>query len=80
MATLLKVFDTGGIMEKFAVQEDDLLSGLRDEEHNLMLEVSSQMSGYKSADGGGGFLAAQSRLQAVRDKITELDLAKSKKS
>lgn len=65
-------------MEKYAVQDDDLSSGLRDEEHTLMLEVSRLMSGYKSAAEESHFQSVQNRLQQVRDKITEIDLAKAK--
>lgn len=63
-------------MEKYAVQDDDLLSGLRNEEHQLMCEVSSHMSGYKTAADDARFQQLQNRLQTVRDKITSLDLAK----
>ena len=63
-------------MEKYAVQDIDLLGGLRDEEHNLMLEVSRHMSGYKTAEDNQKFDSLQNRLQSVRDKITEMDLKK----
>lgn len=66
-------------MEKYGVQEDHLISGLRDEEHNLMLKVSSYMSsGEKNAAEEREQLQIQTRLQAVRDRITEHDLKKMK--
>lgn len=62
-------------MEKYGIQDVDLISGLRDEEHRLMLEVSGYMhTGEKTATEEHAFQQAQSRLQAVRAKITEHDL------
>lgn len=64
-------------MEKYGVQEDDLISGLRDEEHQLMVEITSYMTGgEKTATEEATFRRRQSRLQIVRDKITEHDLKK----
>ena len=64
-------------MEKFGVQEDDLISGLRDEEHDLMLIVSKHMSsGEKTAAEERDFQRTQNRLQNVRDKITDHDMKK----
>lgn len=64
-------------MEKFGIADDDLISGLRDEEHNLMVEVGRHMSiQEKSASENMEYQRLQSRLQQVRDKITEHDLKK----
>lgn len=66
-------------MEKYAVQDDDLIEGLRNEEHELMLKMSQHMSGHKTAAEEREFYNIQNRLQAVRDKITQHDLFKNKK-
>jgi len=64
-------------MEKYGVQEDDLISGLREEEHILMGEMAEYMiGGEKTATEESAFRRHQSRLQNVRDKITEHDLKK----
>lgn len=63
-------------MEKYAVQDEDLIEGLRNEEHQLMLEVSRGMTGQKTAAEEQQFYALQNRLQAVRDKIAMYDLRK----
>lgn len=66
-------------MEKFGVESDDLIGGLRDEEHQLMLEVSRYMQTHeKTAEETREYNRIHSRLQQVRDKITEHDLAKSR--
>lgn len=64
-------------MDKYAIQDEDLVEGLRNEEHDLMLKVSNYMNilektGQEEAD----FRNAQSRLQRIRDKVTEYDLKK----
>ena len=65
-------------MEKYGVQDEDLVAGLRDEEHDLMLVVSGHMSGgEKNASEERNFQQAQSRLQTVRDRITEHEDRKS---
>lgn len=61
-------------MEKYAVEDDALLSGLRNEEHTLMVEISRHMSGRKTAAEQGQFDVIQHRLNAIRDKITSIDL------
>lgn len=64
-------------MEKYAVQDDDLIEGLRNEEHELMLKMSSHMmGGEKTAEQEQDYQKAQNRLQSVRSKITEHDLKK----
>lgn len=63
-------------MEKYAVDNQDLIDGLRNEEHELMIEVSHYMSGQKTADDEQRFSRAQTRLQSIRDKITEIDLSR----
>jgi hypothetical protein len=65
-------------MEKYAVENDDLAGDLRNEEHTLMAEMSRYMSGFKSAEEGDAMARTQNRLQAVRDKITEIDLGRKK--
>lgn len=65
-------------MEKFGVNDSDLIEGLRNEEHNLMLEVAQYMNVMeKTAEEERSFKRAQARLQQVRDKITEHDLKKT---
>lgn len=62
-------------MEKYAVQDDDLIEGLRNEEHELMLKMSDHMmGGEKTAEQEQDYQRAHSRLQSVRNKITEHDL------
>lgn len=63
-------------MEKYAVDNQDLIDGLRNEEHELMIEISHYMSGQKTADDEQRFSRAQTRLQSIRDKITEIDLGR----
>jgi len=64
-------------MDKYAVEDDDLIEGLRNEEHDLMLKVSKYMSlQEKTAQEDSEFRSTQNRLQNVRDKITEHDLKK----
>ena len=66
------------MMEKYGVENDDLLSDLRDEEHQLMADISHYMSGHKTADSEQRFHRAQGRLQSIRDKITAIDLGKKR--
>lgn len=63
-------------MEKYAVEDKDLIDGLRNEEHDLMIEISHYMSGQKTAESEQRFSSAQSRLQSIRDKITNIDLGR----
>jgi len=63
-------------MEKYAVEDKDLIDGLRNEEHDLMIEISHYMSGQKTAESEQRFSNAQSRLQSIRDKITNIDLGR----
>jgi len=64
-------------MEKYGVADDDLISGLRDEEHQLMLKVLHHMhGGEKTASEEDDYRGAESRLQQVRQRITEHDLKK----
>jgi len=66
-------------MEKYAVQDEDLIEGLRNEEHDLMLKVSKYMNILeKTADEESDFRGSQGRLQRIRDKITEYDLKKTR--
>ena len=63
-------------MEKYAVEDKDLIDGLRNEEHDLMIEISHYMSGQKTAESEQRFSNTQSRLQSIRDKITNIDLGR----
>lgn len=64
-------------MEKYGALNEDLLDGLRNEEHDLMLKVSRYMSiQEKTAQENSEYNNTQNRLQQIRDKITELDLKK----
>jgi len=65
-------------MEKYGVENDALVDGLRNEEHLLMREISQYMSGRKTAGEENNFLHAQNRLQAIRDKIMDLDMKKGR--
>lgn len=66
-------------MEKYAVEDNVLIDGLRDEEHQLMLKVASHMSrGEKNAADESEYNRAEARLQQIRGKITEHDLRKKK--
>lgn len=66
-------------MEKFAVRDDDLIEGLRNEEHELMLKVAGHMIGIeKTAEQERDYQSAQNRLQMIRDKITDHDLKKTR--
>lgn len=60
-------------MEKYGVGEKDLVESLRNEEARLMQEVSRLMSEKTASQR---LFDAESRLQVVRQKITEFDLGK----
>jgi len=60
-------------MEKCGTQNKDLLEGLRNDEHNLTLEVMDMMKDDEKL-ASSEFKAKQDRLQDVRAKITEIDL------
>lgn len=65
-------------MEKYAVADDDLIQGLRNEEHTLMLQIMNHMSSpEKTASEERDFQSVQSRLHAVRAKISDHDLKKT---
>lgn len=62
-------------MEKYGVQEDDMISGLRNEEHELMSKMSGYMANMdKTASEESDMQRTQSRLVAIRDRITAHDL------
>lgn len=64
-------------MEKYGIQEDDLISALRDEEHQLMIKMAGYMSGMeKTAEEIDDEKRSESRLHQVRARITEHDLKK----
>lgn len=64
-------------MEKYSALNEDLIEGLRNEEHALMLQISRYMSlQEKTAQEDDEYRRTQARLQHIRDKITELDLKK----
>jgi len=60
-------------VEKYGVGEKDLVESLRNEEARLMQEVSRLMSEKTASQR---LFDAESRLQVVRQKITEFDLGK----
>jgi hypothetical protein len=63
-------------MDKYGIQNEDLVKGLRDEEASLMREVAHHMSvGQKTAAQEREFSTIQNRLTSVRDKISEFDLS-----
>jgi len=64
-------------MDKYAIQDEDLVEGLRNEEHDLMMKVSKYMHLQdKTAQEDTDFRTTQARLLNVRNKITEHDLKK----
>ena len=64
-------------MEKFGVAQNDLIDGLRMEEHELMMEINKFMcSGEKSSSEYRELSQLEGRLNNVRNKITETDLKK----
>lgn len=63
-------------MEKYGVNKEILHEELRNEESRLMMEMQRSLSDHtKTAQDRG---AVESKLQAVRQKLTELDLGRSK--
>lgn len=65
-------------MEKYGVQDDDMISGLRDEEHQLMVKMAGFMQGIeKTAEELTEERRTETRLHQIRAKITEHDLKKS---
>lgn len=66
-------------MEKYGVQEDDMICGLRNEEHMLMTKVAGYM-GLMEKNGAQehDMRMTEIQLHAVRDKITEHDLKKTR--
>jgi len=60
-------------MEKCGTQKKDLLEGLRNDEHNLTLEIMDMLKDNEKL-ASPEFKAKQDRLQDVRSKITEIDL------
>jgi hypothetical protein len=62
-------------MEKYGVQDDDMITGLRNEEHDLMARMAEHMANMdKTASEEADMRQVQSRLTAVRDRITAHDL------
>jgi hypothetical protein len=67
-------------MDKYSQDDDSLTLGLRDEEAQLMQRVQAHMNGgEKTAAEEADYRTTESRLQTVRAKITELDMARAKK-
>lgn len=60
-------------MEKYGTGDGDLVKSLRDEEARLMQEVSRLMT---EKTASHRLPDVEARLQSVRQKITEIDLAK----
>lgn len=64
-------------MEKYGIAEEDLIQNLRDEEGRLMAKMASYMSSpIKTAEEEQSYSEIQSRLQHIRQKITDYDLKK----
>ena len=62
-------------MDKFGVSDSDLWDGLRDEEHQVMIKISSLMTrNEKTAQEDNELRSLESRLHQIRDKLTEHDL------
>jgi hypothetical protein len=67
-------------MEKYGVEDNDLVNSLRDEEHQLMVKVAAYMSSpAKTASAEQEYRMIENRLTAVRDKITQIDLKNAEK-
>ena len=67
-------------MDKYSQDDDSLLLGLRDEEAQLMQKVQAHMcGGEKTAAEEQDYRSTEGRLQSVRARITELDMALAKK-
>jgi hypothetical protein len=60
-------------MEKFGVDDRDLLDGLRDEEHQLMIQIMETSSPMEKVSYEK-MRALEKRLAHVRAKITSIDL------
>jgi hypothetical protein len=66
------------MMEKYSQDDDALLLGLRDEEAQLMNEISRHMTvPEKTAAEAARIKNVEMRLGQVRSKITEMDLKKT---
>lgn len=64
-------------MDKYAVSNDDLREDLINEEHTLMVQLSDMLTkNQKTAQENTKTSDLQARLNAVRDKICELDIPK----
>ena len=64
-------------MDKYGTTQENLLEDLRNEEHNLTLEVMTMMKSQEKI-ASAEYQNKERRLQDVRAKITELDLGKNK--
>jgi len=64
-------------MDKYGTTQENLLEDLRNEEHNLTLEVMDMMNDQEKI-ASAEYQNKERRLQDVRVKITELDLGKNK--
>jgi len=64
-------------MDKYGTSQEDLLEDLRNEEHNLALEVMGMMNDQEKI-ASAEYQNKERRLQDVRAKITEIDLGKNK--
>lgn len=62
-------------MDKYGTESKDLLEGLRDEEHNLAVDIMGMMRDQEKI-ASAEYRNKEQRLQEVRAKITELDLGK----
>ena len=62
-------------MDKYGTEQKDLLEGLRDEEHNLSVDIMGMMQNQEKV-ASAEYQNKERRLQEVRAKITELDLGK----
>lgn len=63
-------------MDKYAVEDEELLVSLRNEEAQLMQEMQRLLS--DPAKTANDRTVTEQRLQAVRHKITEIDGKRSK--
>ena len=68
-------------MEKYSQDDDSLVDGLRNEEAQLMQKMQSfMMIAEKTASEEGDMRSTENRLQAVRSKITSIDMERAKKA
>lgn len=67
-------------MEKYGAMDSDLINGLRDEEAQLMVRMSSFLTNTneKTAEEQVEMRKVETRLHQVRAKITEFDLGKNR--